>query len=239
MNDSLLLSTKPPTSLVTGVLTSCNRHDLLEKTLDSFLAQNTYDLAEIIVVEDGDAVAAALCDKYRPHRIKWISTGRRVGQIAAIDYAYSLVKTPYIFHMEDDWEFYRSGFIERSLQLLQRHAKCLQVWIRALNDSKHTVEPRIYRVNDVPWQKLTRDFDGMWHGFSFNPGLRRVTDYVAVGGYSNYAAFQFNRPNRAEAAIGAVYRERGYFAAILVDEGGTGYVRHIGAGRHVRSPKDQ
>ena len=29
-----------------------------------------------------------------------------------MDRAYSNVTTPFIFHCEDDWEFYRKGFIE-------------------------------------------------------------------------------------------------------------------------------
>ena len=39
---------------VTVVLTSCNRQDLLERTLDSFFLHNTYPIREFIVIEDGD-----------------------------------------------------------------------------------------------------------------------------------------------------------------------------------------
>ena len=137
--------------------------------------------------------------------------------------------------MEDDWEFYRPGFIERSLQILRRHPKCLQVWIRSVNDARHPRHPRIYQVKDVQWQKLTVNFEDMWHGFSFNPGLRRLADYVLIDGYGSHAKFDFRRPNHAEAAIGQLYKDRGYFAAILFDQ--KGYVKHIGAGQRVRPPE--
>ena len=89
-----------PLSPVTGVLTSCDRHDLLERTLDSFFATNTFPLRELIIVEDGDTVPHHLRRKYASN-VQWLSTGRRVGQIAAIDYAYSRVQTRYIFHAVD------------------------------------------------------------------------------------------------------------------------------------------
>jgi hypothetical protein len=39
---------------------------------------------------------------------------RNLGQINSIDRGYSNVDTKYIFHLEDDWEFYDYGFIEKS-----------------------------------------------------------------------------------------------------------------------------
>jgi hypothetical protein len=224
---------------VTAVLTSCNRHHLLDTTLSSFFANNTYPLEQIIVVEDGAQIANGLQNKYKSKPMLWLSTGRRVGQIAAIDYAYSRVKTPYIFHLEDDWEFYQRGFIERSMKILQRHRKCLQVWIRSLTDTNgHPVEPRIRTVKGIRWQKLTFDYLGVWHGFSFNPGLRRLADYVAIGGYGSRAQFDFRYTNKSEVAIGRFYKDKGFFAAIL-SEPLEGCVRHIGAGQHVGVPESQ
>lgn len=222
-------------SSVTGVLTSCNRYDLLKRTLDSFFATNTLALRELIVVEDGGTVPANLQRRY-PGKIQWLSTGRRVGQIAAIDYAYSRVQTPYIFHLEDDWEFYCAGFIEQSMAILERHPKCLQVWIRALDDTNgHPVLSRLYRVNYVHWRKMAFDY-GTWHGFSFNPGLRRMKDYVAIGGYGRCCSFDFRKSLQSEAAISVWYKNHGYFAAILCSGDVSGYIRHIGWDSHVGPP---
>jgi hypothetical protein len=87
----------------TVVLTSCQRHDLLERTLDSFHKFNTDDrVGRIIVIEDGDGDPSEVRKKFGAELIR---TGARLGQIAAIDRAYAQVDTPYIFHLEDDWEF--------------------------------------------------------------------------------------------------------------------------------------
>lgn len=227
---------------VTVVVTSCRRHDLLKHTLGSFHRFNTMSVRRILVVEDGEDVPGEVRASLDSMQIEWISTGRRVGQIAAIDYAYSRVQTPYIFHMEDDWEFYRHHFIERSLAVLKRNPKCLQVWIRALKDTqKHPVEPLEYENDGVTWRRLAPEyiFGGTpWHGFSFNPGLRRLRDYISIGGYGRHARFDFSNPGAAESAIGKVFRRRDFYAAILADSKGDGYVRHIGRGRHVGAPEE-
>jgi hypothetical protein len=45
-----------PYKEVTVVCTSCNRPDLLEKTLDSFHKYNTYQLDSFIVIDDSGIV---------------------------------------------------------------------------------------------------------------------------------------------------------------------------------------
>lgn len=228
---------KPEQFGVTAVLTSCNRHDLLNDTLQSFFKFCSYPIRQMIVVEDGSTIPGALIDSFKSRRIVWLSTGRRVGQIAAIDYAYSRVRTPYIFHMEDDWEFYRSGFIERSMTLLRAEQNCLQVWIRSTSDTNdHPLEPRIYTKNGVSWQKLAFNHNRRWHGFSFNPGLRRLADYIACNGYCSLEKFDFLNPWKTEIAISKFYKDRGMYAAILCDENGAGYVRHTGGERHTPPP---
>ncbi len=225
---------------VTAVITSCGRYDLLRQTLDSFLLYNKFPIKQMIVVEDGGEIPDIIKSSYIEHPMLWLSTGKRVGQIAAIDYAYSRVKTEYIFHCEDDWEFYRPGFIEKSLVLLRAHQKCLQVWIRGFHDTQyHPVEEMLFCEGDVLWKNMAPDFDlngEMWHGFSFNPGLRRMADYVAIGGYGKYTKYDFLIPWRSENVIGKLYRSMEFHAEILADDDGAGYVRHLGRGRRVAPP---
>jgi hypothetical protein len=137
--------------------------------------------------------------------------------------------------LEDDWEFYASGFIEKSLAILEENLDCIQVWLRALRDTMgHPINQHVYRTRGVRWRKLETGYNIEWHGFSFNPGLRRLLDYNAIGGYSKHADFDFVEPHKAEATISCLYKEKGFFAAILADRWwGAGYVRHIGNGRHV------
>ncbi|MGE5269130.1 MAG: glycosyltransferase [Thiohalocapsa sp.] len=228
----------PAQDRISVVLTSCGRQDLLERTLDSFFAFNTAPVAQFLVVEDGTLDAnALLIEKYRQHGITWLATSGRVGQIAAIDHAYALVEHPYIFHMEDDWEFYHGGFIENSLQVLEAFPDCLQIWLRALDDTNgHPLCPEQRTAGGIPFRKLQFDFHGRWHGFSFNPGLRRTADYRLLGKYGWFVTFDANDPSTSERAISEIYRQLGFYASILGDQDGSGYLRHIGWDRTVGEP---
>ena len=53
------------------------------------------------------------------------------GQIQSIVEAYKLIKTPYIFHCEDDWVYTRKGFIKDSLKILDYDSKIIQVWLES------------------------------------------------------------------------------------------------------------
>jgi hypothetical protein len=225
---------------ITAVFTSCGRPDLLFKTLNSFHRFNDHTISRIIVVEDG-LTAPSFLQSYRfetPSSI--LSTGKQVGQIAAIDYAYSLVDTEYIFHVEDDWEFYKTGFISKSLRILKQEPRCLQVWLRALTDTNgHKIEKEIFYTKSifnrkVPWRKLALGYQEVWNGFSFNPGLRRMSDYIRAGGYGKYlkvASSKADIHGFGELAMSMYYKNNNYFAAILADHSGQGYVRHLGENR--------
>ena len=54
-----------PDADITVVVTSCNRHDLLARTLESFRAQETEGrVARILVAEDGDADPSQVCARF-------------------------------------------------------------------------------------------------------------------------------------------------------------------------------
>lgn len=230
-------------SSVTAVVTSCGRHDLLTATLDSFLSKNTFPLQSILVVEDGPPIAATVRAPFAGRNIEWLSTGQRKGQIAAVDLAYSRVQTPYIFHLEDDWLFQRPGFIESSMAVLSVNQGCLQVYLRAHGDTNgHPVETTVYEARGIRWQKMSivYDYDGInWHGFSFNPGLRRLSDYQLISSYGEHVVYDFTVPWKAECGLSRLYYSLGYFAAILSDGRENGYVRHLGRGRRVPPPLDR
>jgi hypothetical protein len=227
---------------VTVVLTSCGRPDLLARTLDSFLKYNTYPIHQFIVIEDGEAESIlASEERYRQYNFKWVCTGKRVGQILAIDAAYDLVGTPYIFHCEDDWEFSAPGFVEKSLAVLEQNANVLQVWIRGLNDTNgHPIMNRHLFADAVPFRLMQPGYRsaewGTWHGFSFNPGLRRRRDYNLIGSYGSLDPLRQKKSWEIEREVSEFYAKHGFFAAILADQQGSGYIRHIGWGRRVGEP---
>jgi hypothetical protein len=82
-------------------------------------------------------------------------------------------------------------------------------------------------------------YGGVWHGFTFNPDLRRLSDYRRLGSYSGQKLTFILTPKIQtmgllyEAGASKFYYGRGYRGVVL-DE--TGCVRHIGDERHVADP---
>jgi hypothetical protein len=191
---------------VAFVLTSCGRWDLLEKTLDSFLECNTYPIKDYIIVEDSGNKDIVERIKSKYPFVQILENEIPIGQLKSIDKAYSAVTTPYIFHCEDDWFFHTEGdFIKESIDILESSPACLQVWLRDNEDNPH----KSYDV--VP------EWEG-WNGFSFNPGLRRLSDYGLIRPYSQY---------KDERAIDQKYKSLGYYSKILPKT----YCYHIGYNR--------
>ena len=220
---------------VTVVVTSCDRHDLLERTLESFFRANSCPVDKVIVVEDGDTPAPlALRARFAAQPMEWMSTGGRVGQIRAIDSAYGRVATPYIFHMEDDWEFLHAGFVEESLEILEAEPMCLQVWLRGrAGPYPHELEPGDRITAGVRWRRAARSKTSVWHGFSFNPALKRLRDYRLIGAYAGHVETQLGQGGLAEGQLSDLYASLGFFAASLWTHDGEDSVRHLGDERHV------
>ncbi|MES1926322.1 glycosyl transferase [Salinisphaera sp. T31B1] len=212
-------------SEVSLVVTSCGRLDLLEQTMRSFLAFNRYPIRKAILVED-----SADADTYARVRVDFadmfdevLCNDPKKGQIASIDHAYAHVDTPYIFHCEDDWLFLRGGFIEESLSVLERDPSLITVWLRELWDTnKHRIERDIhYTPKGVMYRNVAVEDELDWHGFTFNPGLRRLSDYQRIQPFTAVGH---------EYEINKRYWELGYHAAILE----RGAVEHLGHRRSER-----
>jgi len=218
---------------VTAVLTSCGRFDLLRRTLDSFFRHNTYPLRDFFLIEDSAKAGVENCIPESVRGLVRVRVNRRsVGQVAAVDKVYAEVTTPYIFHLEDDWLFYRPGFIEDSRKILQAEPHALLVQLRSYHHDLAYYGVRPLRlgarrvVDGVAFYRLE---SGQAHSqcFSFNPGLRRRGDYPA-GGYTALAGGGTGAD--AEVAASGHYAARGYFQVALENDA----VQHTGFGRHVR-----
>jgi glycosyltransferase involved in cell wall biosynthesis len=205
-------------SAVTVVVTSCGRPDLLKKTIESFIKFNTYPIEQWIITEDSGVPPITLMNEYP--WIKWIVKPHR-GQIACIDDAYSQVKTPYIFHLEDDWETYAPGVIEASFKVLKHNVSA--VMCREWDD-------RVYRMSDNP---PFLDCWGGWGHYSFNPGLRRTSDFHTIFNGS-FAQTVKSDGLTAERALNDLCREKGLKMALTLDP--AGFLHHIGDDRHVSEP---
>ena len=104
---------------VTLFITSCGRPRLLGKTLESFVKHNTYPIKEVILCEDsGIPNIVDFVKSILPYPIIFCYNEMRMGQMKTIEKYTQLIKTPYVFHLEDDYEFFDSGFIEMSFKIL-------------------------------------------------------------------------------------------------------------------------
>lgn len=201
--------------MITFALTSCGRPDLLERTLDSFFENNMFPIKRYKIIDDSThpELFEDLVKKYP--QIEWTFNTERLGQSASIDILYDDIDTPIIFHCEDDWEFLQGGFIEESLHFMLHDDRIIQCWLRGPHDTNgHPVT--IGEEYDI----LNYGYQGIWHGFSFNPGVKRLEDYKLINSYSGIGR---------EEDIGKIYKDLGFYAISLKDR----YVEHIGWGRHV------
>ena len=218
---------------VTMVLTACNRPELLRRTLESFVQHNTYPLDAAIIVEASgvpgvDDFAHELC----PFPLEIVYLPKRTPQVDAIDHAYGLVKTPYIFHCEEDWEFLAPSFIERSIAALHwPHGKIFTVWLRPHHcTSGHPIaygEPApvgCYMMDRAFSYETGGGGREEWAGVTWNPGLRLTSVARMFHPLRQHGIGSENGLDRAMAALG-------YRAAILKHPGG--HVTHIGWEHHV------
>ncbi len=205
---------------VTIVLTSCDRADLLKITLKSIephLDQSV--IAEVIIIEDSqfDRVTRVIPPTLGGVPVKFIHNRKNIGLIPSIDRAYSEVKTPYIYHCEDDWQFHGPLLIEEQKAILESESDVVACMVR---DPK-TVNParldgKLFELNNMPVKFWKANQGKKWGGMSFNPGLRRLEDYLELSPYF---------PNfKTEYSLSVFYLSQGVSIAYLQD----GHVRHIG-----------
>jgi hypothetical protein len=213
---------------VTFIITSSNRFDLLQKTLRSFFDTNKYPISKFILNEDsGNWVCTSNILSYFGKQFHVLYHPKREGLSTALDNLYSQVKTEYVFTCEDDWLFYGDGnFIQDSLKILESRKDIHQVWIRDPADHTH---PMAFKntVSGVDAYLISDNYQGIWSGFTWNPGLRRVSDYRKMfpNGYAEFGD---------EAKCSAhVNKYHNYKAVSLVNHA----CRHLGFGRHTEGFK--
>lgn len=209
---------------VTAVFTSCGRWNLLQQTLTSFCNTNSYQYIKYIIIDnsaskDAEGKIQEIIQKI-DIKPQIIINSTNIGQVASIDKAYSYVDTEYIFHSEDDWLFCGTEYIEQSIDILDSIPKIVNVNLRFRFDGEKggdsPIEPLQTTKNGTKYHLYELNYLNMWHGFSWNPGLRKLSDYNIIGRcYKNVGQ---------EQHIGQLYKELGYRAACLESQ----HAKHIG-----------
>lgn len=199
---------------VTFVATSCGRFNFLEQTIRTFKQYNTYPIDKYYIIDNScqfnkvDLIKSFFSDE---DNVEIIFNENNIGQVSSIDKIYSLIDTEYIFHCEDDWDFYDSGFIEQSLEILKENKLISNINLRTRfsgdRGSMHPIEETKHLTsNNVGYYLYVTNFLNEYHGFSWNPGLRRLSDYKIIGTYKDYIN---------EQGANKKYYELGFRAACL------------------------
>ena len=210
--------------MITFCLISCERPDLLEITLDSFLKFNTAKIEKYIVSEDSAVRMVELEKKYPFIEFKYNDTGKRYGMMGNLQKAYSFAETEYIFSCEEDWQFYDYGFIEKSMNILHVRHNVLQVWLRERDDTNgHPIQYPAVTIGGEKCHYVTTGYMGCFHGYSTNPSLKRKCDVV------DFSKIIEGCKNNGEDLVSQYYFDKGFRAVIL----NSGYVKHIGYNRTV------
>jgi len=206
-------------SNTTMVLTSCDRHDLLKETLDSFIRVNCGGGKPdaTIIIEDS---TVPMPDWLRENihyysanigKVSWIQNGARMGQVYSIDRAYQHVKTDFIFHCEDDWRFdLGGGWMQESKAILEQNPKIIQVSLRGPTGWHQLIDLPPYEGFKVAMP----GWKGGWGGLSWNPGLRRLSDYRLIGSYGKHISYE-NFGLESERILSQLYLGMGYRMADL------------------------
>jgi len=210
---------------VTLCVTSAGRPDLLAATLSSLMATHRDAFAEVIVIDDlGDPEAARVARSLCPGATVLLNRRPR-GHLRSVDLMYRHVRTPFIFHCEDDWRFDPVPIVGACREALRHLASASTVIVRKPED----VDPhylsgaRTEFTGGTPVLVLSPSADPVFNGFSFNPGLLRVSLWRRHGPWGRF---------RREHDISVAMKARGLGVVQLA----RGACVHIGGGRHVKDP---
>jgi hypothetical protein len=209
--------------LITCVLTSCGRWDLLVQSIDTFLKY--HEPGRFILVEDSADHAFAERIRARYSAIEVILDDPRLGQHRAIDKAYGMVTTPYIVHLEDDWFFTGPMDVANARGVLDGDptivAVCFSVFRRyKLN---HRIHSTRFTHNGRLYARMKPRAHRDWHGFSFYPSLLKRAFWEEYGPYARY-------PN--ERTLSRAMKDIG--KGVVHQLPGVGI--HVGSGRSVFDP---
>ncbi len=209
------------------VLTSCGRFDLLRQTVASFAAFADIPPRQFIVVEDSgdETVREVLAGINLP--FEFVVNRKRLGQARAIDAGYARVKTPFVFHCQDDWAFFRGGFVGESFKVLRAHPQASAVMLRGRDEHRKFKKLPYETLDGVEYFRARPGMHWYYFGYGYNPGLRRIADYkriapvAAIGG---------------EKEVSFVFLRLGFATAHLEVPA----VRHLGYGRRAldRNPAE-
>jgi len=221
---------------ITLFITSCGRPHLLRRTLESFVKFNTYPIKQVIICEDsGIKGIIDFVKEILPYPLCFCYNEERIGQMKTIEKYIKLVKTPYVFHLEDDYEFFDYGFIEISLKILKSDSKISQVLLEDEQHDYYKVDinnPLCYKIlgddpNNPNIEELTNG-NGALSCYSWRPSLKPIEIALLRIPYKDWDD---------EYTLELEINKRGLYSVVTknIKNGKKGFCTHIGKNEHVSS----
>lgn len=228
---------------VTLTITSCKRLDLFTQTINSFVncCKDIEQIDEWFCVDDNssDQDRNAMQALY-PFINFYFKTPAEKGHPQSMNIIRDHVKTPYIFHMEDDWRFFNCRkYITECLEVIGQDEKIGQCLINknyAETPGDHNIKGGYFKStpNGLRYfiheychtQSELEEFQKKygncmqccyWPHFSFRPSLVRTSIWKELGRFNEQVShFEMEYSYR--------YIEKGYKSAFLESV----YCMHIG-----------
>lgn len=210
-------------TLVTGALTSCGRPDLLEETLASLVHHMTPP--SIVLTEDAaDRRVAELCARRFPF-VRVLMNEPKLGHMASVDRLYGEIRTPYVLHLEDDWQFDAPVDAQAAIAFLEARPDVSAVVLRAFDElpAERRALADTVEMNGVRFAVMRHDAHPRWFGYTFNPMIGRLAFWRAHGPFARLVT---------ETGVSQAAKAAGFTVAFMLP----GAARHIGRGRHVTDP---
>lgn len=206
---------------ITITITSCKRLDLFMKTINSFMncCSDISVVKDIICIDDNSTLRdKVVMQKLYPF-VKFVFKNEyQKGHAKSMNWILDNVKTKYILHLEDDWQFFmKDNYITKALSVLEKDNKMLQIVFNRNYANKLTrehidfynpddkIHDNIY-INhnyiDLSQPEKWNDFAGKhpgkktnvhWYGLSFNPSIINLQELRKNGRFDETDGIFFEK----------------------------------------------
>jgi GR25 family glycosyltransferase involved in LPS biosynthesis len=220
--------------LITFTITTCKRYDLFEKTINSFLncCTDVHLIDKWFLVDDNSSEEdREKMKKNYPFFDFYFKEFSEKGHPRSMNIIREKVKTPFIFHMEDDWQYvFRQDYITRCLEVLsydESYGQCL------INKNYGETEKDVFIIGGFPKKTMrglryyihehcrdsedykifygkygTSPNSAYWRHFSFRPSLLRKHILDSLGEFNE-------KVSHFEAEYSGRYFNAGYVSVFL------------------------
>ena len=177
--------------LISVIVTTYDRYELLEKTIYSFLKHCTYKNLELILCDDGSPKIIQEKLKQLPFD-KFFFSNTNKGFCHNINKGHNFASGEYIFYLQDDWLFVgQNDFLEKGIDLLSENPKIGIVKYRCnLKDfNKYERCTTISGKHYILISKNQKKWRSRLYIYSDNPHLKRKSFSKYIGNYIGGLSF--------------------------------------------------